>query len=77
VTLLILPILIAIVVTKIMSDSVSIIINDDSYVVQQGAEKIVLPRGTAHMVQRVDKDVAVIYRSDCALLPVRSPQQGN
>jgi hypothetical protein len=59
VTLLILPILIAIVVTKIMSDSVSITINDDSYVVQQGTEKVVLPRGTAHMVQRVDKDPAV------------------
>jgi hypothetical protein len=44
VSLLILPILIAVVVTKIMSDPIGITINDDSYIVQQGAEKIVLPK---------------------------------
>jgi hypothetical protein len=59
VTLLILPVLIAVIVTKIMSDPVNITINDDSYVVTQGAEKVVLPRGAPHVVQRVDKDLAV------------------
>jgi hypothetical protein len=59
VSLLILPILIAVVVTKIMADPIGITINDDSYIVQQGAERIVLPRSAAHVVQRVDKDVAV------------------
>jgi hypothetical protein len=42
-----------------MSDPISIKVHDDSYVVQQGAEKIVLPRSAAHLVQRVDNDVAV------------------
>ena len=45
VTLLILPILIAVIVTKLMSDPVNISVNDDSYIVQHGDEKIVLPRG--------------------------------
>jgi hypothetical protein len=59
VTLLILPILIAVVVTKVMSDPINITVNDDSYVVQQGAEKVVLPRSAAGVVRHVDNDVAV------------------
>src|ERR1700761_3529546 len=52
ITLLILPILIAVVVTKLMSDPVSIVVTDDSYVVQQGSEKIILPKSAAHTVQK-------------------------
>ena len=59
ITLLILPILIAVVVTKLMSDPISITVNDDSYIVKQGAERIVLPRGTDRVVQDVDRDAAV------------------
>jgi hypothetical protein len=59
VSLLILPILIAIVVTKVMSEPISISVKDDSYVVQQGEERIVLPRSSAHVVKRVDNDPVV------------------
>jgi hypothetical protein len=59
VTLLILPILIGVLVNKVTSDSVKIVVNDSSYVVEYGNEKIILPRDAAQIVQRVDKDSAV------------------
>jgi hypothetical protein len=59
VTVLILPILIGILVNKVTSDTVKIVVNDGSYIVEYGNEKIILPRDTAQTVQRVDKDAAV------------------
>jgi hypothetical protein len=59
ITLLILPILISIIVNKVTSDSVKIVVNDESYIVEYGKEKIILPRGAAEIVQRVDKDASV------------------
>lgn len=50
VTMIILPILLALIMTKITSDDVKIIVNDDSYVVQHGKEKIVLPKDPARTV---------------------------
>jgi hypothetical protein len=59
ITLLILPILIGILVNKVTSDSVKIVINDASYVVEYGSEKVILPRDAAQTVQRVDRDPGV------------------
>ncbi|SHG64269.1 hypothetical protein [Bradyrhizobium erythrophlei] len=59
VTLLILPILIAVVVTKLMSDTVTIVVDENSYVVEYGSEKIILPKDAAKTVERVDHDAAV------------------
>jgi hypothetical protein len=43
----------------VTSDSIKIVVNDDSYVVEHGSERIVLPRNAEQKVQRVENDPAV------------------
>jgi hypothetical protein len=59
ITLLILPFLLGIIVNKITSDDINIIINEDSYVVEKGHEKIVLPKSKKPLEDLVEKDPAV------------------
>lgn len=59
ITMIVFPILISIIVNKITSDSVKIVVNDNSYVVEYGSEKIILPRETSKTVERVDGDANV------------------
>ncbi|RTL55303.1 MAG: hypothetical protein EKK40_00730 [Bradyrhizobiaceae bacterium] len=59
VTMIIFPILLSILVNKITSDDVKIIVNDSSYIVEHGNEKIVLPKDAARTISRVDRDPVV------------------
>lgn len=58
-SLIVLPFLIAILVTWLMDQKVSITVNDDSYVVEHGHEQIVLPRDAQQKAERAESDTAV------------------
>jgi hypothetical protein len=59
ITLVILPFLLGFLVNKITSDSVIIVVSDSSYIVEHGTEKIILPKDSAKIVERLDRDPAV------------------
>jgi hypothetical protein len=59
ITLAILPFLLGFLVNKITSDSINIIVNDSSYIVEHGAEKIILPKEATKIVERLDRDPVV------------------
>lgn len=59
ITLLILPFLLGILVNNITSDKINIVINEDSYIVEKGRDRIVLPKSVKQSEDRVERDPAV------------------
>lgn len=57
--LIVFPFLLNIVSNWATSDSVKIIVNDDSYIVEHGNERIVLPRDAAEKAKKVEKSPSV------------------
>ena len=57
--LIVFPFLLGVLVNAITSDSVKIVVNDDSYIVERGRERIVLPRSAEQKAKRVERDPAV------------------
>lgn len=53
------PFLLAILANMVTSSDVKIIINDNSYIVEHGTEKIILPRNAEEKAKRVHHDPAV------------------
>jgi hypothetical protein len=58
-TLAILPCLLGYLINKVTSDSVSIVVNDSSYIVEHGTERIILPRDAAKIIERFNREPAV------------------
>lgn len=59
VTLVILPFLLGFLVNKITSDPINIVVSESSYIVEHGSEKIILPKDSTKIVERLDRDPAV------------------
>lgn len=59
VSLIIFPFLLSIFVNWLTVDHVTIIVKDDSYIVEHDGERIVLPRGAEHKAKRAVHDPAV------------------
>jgi hypothetical protein len=53
------PFLLGLLVNVITSDNVKIVVNDDSYVVVHGNERVVLPKNAEEKARRVERDPAV------------------
>lgn len=56
---IIFPFLLAILVTWLTSERINITVNDDSYIVEHGRERIILPRDAAEKAKRVENDFSV------------------
>jgi hypothetical protein len=57
--LIVFPFLINILSSWVMSESVKVVVNDDSYIVEHGNERIVLPRHAEQKAKRVESDPSV------------------
>lgn len=58
-SLIVLPFLIAVLATWLLDQKVTIIVNDNNYIVERGHERIVLPRDSEQKAKRVESDRAV------------------
>ncbi|MFC0240450.1 hypothetical protein [Rhodopseudomonas telluris] len=59
VTMLIMPFLLGILVNRVTSDSVNIVVNDSSYIVEYGNERVVLPKSSEIVSKRAERDPSV------------------
>jgi hypothetical protein len=57
--LIVFPFLLGLLVNAVSPSTVKIIVSDDSYIVEHGSEKVVLPRGTEEKAKLVERDPAV------------------
>ena len=57
--LIVFPFLLNIFSNMITSDAIKIIVNDDSYIVEHGSERVVLPRDAEQKVKKAERDPAV------------------
>lgn len=58
-SLIVLPFLIAILATWLMDEKITVTVNDDSYIVERGHERIVLPREAHERATKAENDTAV------------------
>jgi hypothetical protein len=58
-SLIVFPFLIGILTAWLTSEKINIVVNDNSYIVEHGSERIVLPRDAEKKAERVEKDTSV------------------